>query len=148
MRGADAHPTVVASARVLSFPAITSGLLDRAIRATGREHEWEHGRFVVGIGRSPLPLLPLPCGARHRRVRELEELRALLREPGAGCRIRGAALGVRAAAHSAVALAVGFAGYLDPEICIDERVARAGGGPYAEAAVRRVAPVVLVVFGR
>src|SRR5215510_14476174 len=106
------------------------------------------GRF------GPIALLLLCArGTRHRRSRVLDELRGMLLEPGAGGRIRAAALGVRAADHSAVALAVGLAGDLDPQVRVDERVAGAGGRPKAEAAIGRVAPglrvlVVLVRLGR
>ena len=45
---------------------------------------------------------------------------------------------------AAVALAVGLAGHLDPQVRVDERVAGRGGRRGAETAVGRVAPVLRV----
>ena len=53
-----------------------------------------------------------------------------------------AALRIRRATRAAIALAVGLAGHLDPQVRVDERGARGRRGPLAEPARGRVAPVL------
>src|SRR5688500_18350628 len=87
----------------------------------------------------------------ERRVGVADELECHLREPDPGRRVDHPPNRVLWSRPPPVALPVRLARDLDPEVGVDEHVARVQTWPYSEAPIRRVAPVLRVtrrVIGR
>src|SRR5690606_7477555 len=89
----------------------------------------------------------LASSSKHWRVRKAYQLDCLLGEPVSGGRIDDAPGGVhRALGRPTGAGSIRLAWHLDPQVGVDQLLARLQGGPQAEARAGSIAPSLRVAL--